>query len=81
MRLTLIKRDFYFSEYGNYYFKDKDGDTYYWYTKSEKLYEEVEIGDEIEVTSYKIGDTWELDGEEIITLKNVRFKVLKIRIK
>lgn len=74
MILTLVERNFLLSDYGNYYFRDKDGDVYYWYTKSEKLYDEVNIGDKIEVTSYKYDGTWELGEVEIHTLKNVRFK-------
>jgi hypothetical protein len=74
MRLTCVNRTFGFGEFGNFYFKDTDGSDYYWGTTSDKAYELIQEGTEIEITSFKFDGTFEADGTEYTCLKNVRFK-------
>lgn len=74
MRIHCIKRNFGFSEFGNFYFQDKNNKQYYWGTTSDKAYELIQEGTEIEITSFKLDGTFEADGVTYICLKNVRFK-------
>lgn len=73
MKVKVIKRDFGFSNYGNYYFRNEEGTIYYWYTSSEKAYEELEEGNELEIKFKDCDDVWMNDGKEIHTIKNVRW--------
>ena len=74
MKVKCINRTFGFSEYGNFYFADDKGNKYYWLTKSDKAYEEITEGKEIELTSFKDAGKFTMEGVEFIELKNVRFK-------
>jgi len=74
MRLICVNRTFGFSGVGNFYFKDKNGNDYYWCTTSDKACKLMQKGTEIEITSFKFDGAFERDGIRYTCLKNVRFK-------
>lgn len=74
MRLICVNKTFGFSWICNFYFKDKNGNDYYWCTTSAKAYELIQKGTEIEITSFKIAGTYQVDWIKYTCLKNVRFK-------
>jgi hypothetical protein len=74
MTLKCTKRNFSLSDYGNYFFTDTEGKNYWWGTKSDKAYELMQEGSEVEVTSFKLTGSFESDGVEYACLKDVRFK-------
>lgn len=60
----------------NIYFEDEKGKHYYWWTKSNKAFEEIYVGDKYEITSCEMTDGFDLDGIFHRVIKNVRFKEL-----
>ena len=74
MKLTCINRNFGFSEIGNFYFVDGEGNNYYWCTTSDKAYELIQEGTKVKITSFKLDGTFEADGITYTCMKNVRFK-------
>lgn len=82
VKIKKIKCDF-GNEYISYYFEDKNGDTYYWRTNSEKAYTVLPEADfenkNINIKSYtKSNNTFKDETGNIVTvIKNVRFEVMK----
>ena len=73
--LTVIERTFSFgSDFGNYYLKDDEGNNYWWFTSSNKAYEQMKE-DSKHLCSFVItNDKWKHDKiGEVIKIKNVRF--------
>lgn len=81
MRVKCIKVEWMWDNFGNLYFTDENGIIYYWYTKSDKAFEQVHKDTVIDITSFKVGEKWHYNGEEYNTITNVRFKVLEELIK
>jgi hypothetical protein len=59
----------------NVYFEDEKGNNYYWWTKSNKAFENLYIGTEIEITSCKLCEAFSANGKLYRVIKNVRFKL------
>ncbi len=76
MKVKCTKINCTLSNYLNIYFEDEKGKYYYWWTKSNKAFEEIYVGNEYEIISCKMTEGFELDGVLHRVIRNVRFKVL-----
>lgn len=63
-----------------YYLEDMNGKTYYWVSQSDKAWELLPHAKvqniDVQITSYKLAETWTMDGKKIQTITNVRFRLL-----
>lgn len=73
--LQVVKVEFDFTNYGNFYLEDSDGKCYYWYTSSDKAYEKMKEGTKHLCTFILTGRTWKRpdNGKLLNVIKNVRF--------
>ena len=74
--LTLISTEFNLTNYGNFYFKDADGNIYHWYTASDKAYEEMEVDGKYLCKFTENGHKFNSKYGTTYSINNVRFKVV-----